>query len=138
MSNVPKSKRGENKLTVIIKAKDLYAYFLEITANEGVFEVNKKALTEDILHTAQNIYINCFIGNKTYVNSKESYYRRWTFQQNAIAGCEKLVALINLAYSIFKLRYKRIKYMVGITLDEKDLITKWRDFDKERYKEFWQ
>ena len=136
MSNVPKSKRGECKLDVIIKAKDLYVYFMQITANEGVFDASMTHLTESILETAQKIYINCFVGNKTYVNSHESYLRRWTFQQNAIAGCEKLHALVNLAYSVFKLRYKRLNYMVKLIFNEKDLISKWRDSDRERYEEF--
>ena len=54
--SVLKNKRGEQKLEVLMRAKDLMEYILIITQNDKTFKPVYQALTTDIIQCAERIY----------------------------------------------------------------------------------
>ena len=61
--SVVASKRGHSKFEPVIKAQIVAKHILIITKNEKIFDVAYKALTEDIIHSAEHIYIFSFTAN---------------------------------------------------------------------------
>ena len=57
------SKRGEQKLNVLISAKNLVEYILTITKNEKVFKPTYQAVTTDIIACAERIYTYLYTAN---------------------------------------------------------------------------
>jgi hypothetical protein len=60
---------------------------------------------------------------------------RRRLQQRAARNCNRLLALIGMAKSIFHLRDKRIKYWTGKILTVRAMIRKWSESDDKRYSE---
>ena len=66
--SVPAGEREEGKFTLPIKAEYLARYTLTITANEKVFSPEyRRSVTDDIVETAKNIYLNIREANDTVV-----------------------------------------------------------------------
>ena len=138
MSSVLKAKRGETKFDILIKARMLCKYTLEITTNENVFDPRyKTVLTDNIDKLALDIYINLFEANnidirKTNPNLKQDYELRRLLVTKAIRNCYNLLALIQLAKPIFHLKSKRIEYWGQMVIDVRDMARKLRSSDKDR------
>lgn len=138
MSSVLKAKRGETKFDILIKARMLCKYTLEITTNENVFDPRyKTVLTDNIDKLALDIYINLFEANnidirKTNPNLKQDYELRRLLVTKAIRNCYNLLALIQLAKPIFHLKSKRIEYWGQMVIDVRDMARKLRNSDKDR------
>lgn len=134
--SVPKSQRSMSKLEAILAAKKLCEYTLQITANRNVFTEKYDALVKSINDTVQKIYINAFSANNIYVHDKISCLKRIDLQSNSILCCDELLALMDLAYSVFHLRMKRVDYWCSLVVNAKQLLKSWRKSDKERNKNY--
>lgn len=118
--SVLKEKRGEQKLGVLVKAKTLMEYILEITKNDKTFAPAYEALTLDIIHCAEDIYINLYSANEVYL-SKSNIELRKEYQNIAQAKCGTLLALLDLAQGLNHFPTKKIRYVNKIINgDEKD------------------
>ncbi len=136
--SVPEGKRGESKLEIFVKAKDLATYTVKICCNENVFLPKyQNALTNDIIRSAKDIYVWCWSANNIRVVDKDRYKERSDLQRKAHRECNNLLALIQIAGTVFHLRNKRLKYWGTKILDVRNMITKWYENDKIRYKEYW-
>lgn len=134
MSNVPEYKRKPSKLKAEIKARTLAAYTAQICSNEKVFSQKyQQLLTLEIVREAKDIFLNCYAANKTYVSDAITAEERLTLQVKALTGCKKLLPLIELAYKVYHLDVKRIEYWTRITMECRELISKWHESDVERY-----
>jgi hypothetical protein len=68
--SVPVGERRESRMEVFIQALDLVTYTLRITKNEKVFLPEYKGqVTEDIIETAKNIYIDAWEANNVRVDT---------------------------------------------------------------------
>ena len=132
--SVPASLRSESKLEVIIQARSLASYTINITKNQKTFppEYNN-GITNNIIETATNIYMNCWTANNIYVDSIEDMQERLWLQEKACNDCNNLLALIQLAQPIFHLKTKRIKFWGSKTIEVRNKIRKWNESDKKRY-----
>ena len=103
--SVPQSLRCESKLDVIIKARSLASYTIQITKNPKTFppEYNN-GITNRIIESATKIYMNCWTANNIYVKSVEDLQERLWLQETACLECNNLLALIQLAQSTFHLK----------------------------------
>lgn len=130
--SVPASLRSESKLEVIIQARSLASYTINITKNQKTFppEYNN-GITNNIIETATNIYMNCWTANNIYVNSVEDMQERLWLQEKACNDCNNLLALIQLAQPIFHLKTKRIKFWGSKTIEVRNKIRKWNESDKK-------
>lgn len=133
--SVPESQRGKGKFDVIINALYLAQYTITITKNKNVFlKEYQSALTDDLIRSAKDIYINAWKANNIRVTSQEDWKERKHLQELSILECNSLLAMIQLAKKIFHLKSKRIKYWGELTIRARDGIRAWKESDTKRYK----
>ena len=75
--SVPVNERSHGKLEACVKAKELSAYTIKITANPKVFKPEyQRALTDRIVETALEVHMLSWSANNVLVNSVEDMQRR--------------------------------------------------------------
>lgn len=143
--SVPEGKRGEGKFTVLVNAQMLCIYTIKICTNKNVFLLEyQNALTDDIIRTAKNIFIDCWTANNIRITkeneneadrqrNEERKKMRRKLQERAMLNCNNLLALMQIAQSLFHLKLKRIKYWGGRTLETRAMIKAWMESDSKRY-----
>lgn len=133
--SIPESQRGEGRFAVLIKAQQLAIYTIKICCNKNVFLPEyQSALTDDIIRTAKNIFIRCWTANNIRVGSDgEKRRERRRLQEQAANDCNNLLALMQMAQTLFHLKLKRIKYWGQNTLEVRGLIRGWIESDTKRY-----
>lgn len=132
--SVPEGERSQSKLTVIILARSLATYTIQITKNQNVFlpEYNN-GITNDIISCAKSIYMDCWTANNIYVKTKEDWEERDRLQKQSALNCNNLLALMQLAQEVFHLKKKRIKYWGEKTITVRNKIRSWNESDSKRY-----
>lgn len=134
--NVPDTPQNR-QLNAVWYARELAVYTIQICKNKKVFLPEyQSALTDDIIRTAKDIYINAWTANNIRVtekNKKELWAWRSKLQRQAILDCNNLLAQIGLAYPLFHLKGKRVEYWSEQTVKVRNYIKKWRESDIERY-----
>jgi hypothetical protein len=137
--SVPVGERDEGRFTLAVKAEYLARYTIEITANENVFLPEyRRAVTDDIISTAKNIYLGIREANDVTVRVGTVFHlgdfrERNRLQREALRNCKRLLYLIDLAHRIFHLSTKRVKYWGKIVKNVKDRVHGWIDDDANRY-----
>lgn len=133
--SVPESQRGKGKFDVIINALYLAQYTITITKNKNIFLPEyQSALTDDLIRSAKDIYINAWKANNIRVTSQEDWEERKHLQELSVLECNSLLATIQLAKKVFHLKSKRIKYWGELTIKARDGIRAWKESDTKRYK----
>lgn len=134
--NVPDTPQNR-QLNAVWYARELAVYTIQICKNKKVFLPEyQSALTDDIIRTAKDIYINAWTANNIRVtekNKKELWAWRSKLQRQAILDCNNLLAQIGLAHPLFYLKGKRVEYWSEQTVKVRNYIKKWRESDIERY-----
>lgn len=131
---VVESERSQSKLETIVKALDLATYTIRITNNPKVFLPEyRSSLTDDIIRTAKDIYIDAWTANNVLVKTAEDWKVRKALQERAARNCNNLLALMGLAKSVFHLKSKCIKYWGEKTLEVRKYLRDWKDGDNKRY-----
>ena len=135
--SVPVNQRTHGKLETLVKARTLCVHTLTVTKNENLFPPAYKAtVTDKIVNLSIDIFVHCFSANDVYVNSHEDYMQRIMLQEQAAAECDALLALIQIAKSLFHLDSRKVKYWAELAIEAKKLIKAWKDSDSKRYKEY--
>ena len=133
--SVPESQRGKGKFDVIINALYLAQYTITITKNKNIFLPEyQSALTDDLIRSAKDIYINAWKANNIRVTSQEDWKERKHLQELSILECNSLLATMQLAKKVFHLKSKRTKYWGELTIKARDGIRAWKESDTKRYK----
>lgn len=132
---VPESKRGTGKFDVLIKANDLTVYTIRITKNPKNFAPEyQTALTDDIIRTAKDIYVKCWTANNIKVGEDaEKWKERKRLQEEAARDCNNLLALMQIAKTLFHLETRRVKHWGKKTIEVRNRIRDWKDGDSRRY-----
>jgi len=137
--SVPEGERTEGKFHLGIKAEELVRYTLTITANDKVFVPDyQRALTDDIIEQAKNAYIFIRGANDVVVRmgtpfQEEDWLKREALQKDAIACLRRLLYLIDLAYRVFHLSGKRVKYWSAMIIYVRKKAESWMESDRRRY-----
>lgn len=133
--SVPEGQRGKGKFTVPTKANMLSIYTVKICCNKKVFLPEyQHALTDDIIRTAKDIFIHCWTANNIRVGKDEEKRKeRRRLQEQAANDCNNLLALMQMAQTLFHLKLKRIKYWGERTIEVRTLIRSWIESDTKRY-----
>lgn len=132
--SVPEGQRTEGKFALLIKAEELARYTLVITANENIFlPAYQRALTDDIITQAKNAYLFISDANDIHVTTKLDLRERADLQMRAIRCLRRLLRLIDLAYRIFHLTGKRVKYWGSMVIDVRNRTQAWMRSDANRY-----
>ncbi len=137
--SVPVGERSEGRFSLLIKAEYLTRYTILITSNEKVFApAYQRALTDDIIDTAKNIYLDLREANDISVRAgtefhRFDYHERNRLQREAFRKTKRLLYLIDLAHRIFHLSSKRVKYWAELVIEVKDRVHGWIESDDQRY-----
>lgn len=116
-------------------AKDLAIHTIKICRNQNIFLPEyQTALTDDIIRAAKDIYIHAWRANNVKVdNDPEKWMIRKRLQELAANECNGLLAMIQLAKTLFHLKSQKVKYWGELTIKTRNYIQKWKDGDEERY-----
>lgn len=126
---------GTKSLYACDKARELAVHTIKICKNENIFLPEYKgAITEDLIKTAKDIFCDAWAANNVMVGkSPEKWRQRQLLQERSAAGCNRMLALIGLAKSLFHLRGSKVKYWSQLVIDTRSLIRKWQEADSKRY-----
>lgn len=141
--SVPEGQRGEGKFDTLVKANALAIYTIKICNNKNVFLPEyQNALTNDIIRTAKNIFIYSWTENNILIQKsdpvdriKEKWKERRRLQEKAALECNNLLAMMQMAQTLFHLKTKRIKYWGSKTIEVRNKIRSWIEADTKRYTE---
>ena len=101
--SVVKSKRGEGKLVVITKARELAEYTLRICANENSFPKRYRwCLTNKIVDSAMTIHNSANMANSIYIYDENDYALRKRYQTIALAETYALLGMIDIAFKVYR------------------------------------
>lgn len=133
--SVIKAKRSEGKLQVLIQANNLCVYTVQICKNEKYFPKRDRwIMTQHIVHEALDVL--CCIKRANAVNVatwEDSKYRR-AQQVEAYSHAEALLTLLDVAYITLCIESQRIEFWTGQIISVENLLKKWRESDRKRYK----
>ena len=138
MSNVHASDRKPSEpLQAAIETRDLAMYTIQITSNEKVFiPAYKTAMVDKLVGTAIDIHTACWAANNIRVQSKEELEARLHCQTEAVRHCNKMLALIDIAWKLYHLAGRRVQYWTRKTVNARNLIRAWKKSDMKRYAEY--
>ncbi len=131
---VPKTKRSEGQLTVLVKANDLATYTIKICSNEENFPKRYRwCITDKLVDSALEINNNIVMANSVRVLDKEDAALRKKFQNKAIAASYALLSMVDIAYRTFGIKSSRIEHWTGLVLEVQNYLRNWKKSDAERY-----
>ena len=132
--NVPDT-QANRQLEACEKAMNLALHTIKICSNKKIFTVEyQEALTNDIIRCAKDIYIYAWNGNNIYVRPDNGRWKdRERYQLAAIAKCNEMLALINIARRLFHLKGKKVRYWTRLTIDARMMIRKWHEAGVKQY-----
>lgn len=133
--SVIKAKRSEGKLQVLIQANNLCVYTVQICKNEKYFPKRDRwIMTQHIVHEALDILCCIKRANAVNVATWEDYKYRRAQQVEAYSHAEALLTLLDVAYITLCIESQRIEFWTGQIISVENLLKKWRESDRKRYK----
>lgn len=92
------------------------------------------ALTNDIIHTAKEIFTKAWTANNIRVGDEpRNWLERKKLQQEAARECNNLLAFIQMAKPLYHLTSKRVKYWGQKTIEVRQALRDWNAGDTKRY-----
>lgn len=133
--SVRKGDRGEGKLQVLNKARELKKYSLTIVKSEKNFPKSTRWLyASPIVNEVREACICIRHANSVYVTTEDEYNYRRMEQVKAHAHLDALLDLIDDAYDAGYISGKQVEYWTGLILYTDDLLKAWIKSDKEKHK----
>ena len=133
--SVRKGDRGEGKLQVLNKARELKKYSLTIVKSEKNFPKSTRWLyASPIVNEVREACICIRQANSVYVTTEDEYNYRRMEQVKAHAHLDALLDLIDDAYDAGYISGKQVEYWTGLILNTDDLLKAWIKSDKEKHK----
>lgn len=134
--SVPVHKRCENKLEVIVQARELAYYTLKILKNENNFDpAFRFSMRQDLEWYAKAIHADVFRANDILVKTREDAERRSKLQRTAAENCNLFLASLDLAQRVYHSDGDRMENWTKQIVNVRSLIRKWAASDAERFKE---
>lgn len=123
-------KSKEKEMQVIIKAKELSFYTLEITSNCKTYPKKFRfTLVDRMQRKSFDIYERLLEANRVRIENK---VLRYDLQSNAITYCEELLYYIEMSMRLNIITPKRAEYWSSLVSDVKHMTLAWRKRDKDR------
>ena len=133
--SVRKGDRGEGKLQVLNKSRELKKYSLTIVKSEKNFPKSTRWLyASPIVNEVREACICIRHANSVYVTTEDEYNYRRMEQVKAHAHLDALLDLIDDAYDAGYISGKQVEYWTGLILNTDDLLKAWIKSDKEKHK----
>lgn len=117
--SVPKSKRKQSELDVLVEADTLATYTIKLCTNEKKFPKRYRwCITQQIVSAAVSVAKYTSMANAIVANTEDSFWLRQSYQQHAIAEIDGLLTMMDISYRTFsslrnqsdtqKINYKRV------------------------------
>ena len=133
--SVPKGKRTEGKLQVLVELQALCTYTIQICKNEKNFPKRDRwILTQHIVKLAVEAYTLARKANAVRVMTMEDYKLRRSYQIQCKSSLEALLGLIDIAYMALGLDGQRVEFWTKSVMSAEDKLAAWRSGDRKRYK----
>lgn len=133
--SVIKAKRSEGKLEILTQANNLCVYTVQICKNEKYFPKRDRwIMTQHIVHEALDVLCCVKRANAVNVATWEDYTYRRAQQVEAYSHAEALLTLLDVAYCTLSIEKDRIEFWTGQIISVENLLKKWRESDRKRYK----
>lgn len=133
--SVPKGKRTEGKLQVLVELQALCAYTIQICKNEKNFPKRDRwILTQHIVKLAIEAYTFARKANAVRVMTMDDYKLRRSYQIQCKSSLEALLGLIDIAYMALGLDGQRVEFWTKSVISAEDKLAAWRSGDRKRYK----
>ena len=133
--SVPKGKRTEGKLQVLVELQALCAYTIQICKNEKNFPKRDRwILTQHIVKLAIEAYTFARKANAVRVMTMDDYKLRRSYQIQCKSSLEALLGLIDIAYMALGLDGQRVEFWTKSVMSAEDKLAAWRSGDRKRYK----
>lgn len=131
---VRKSERGENLLTVFVKASDLLAYTIRTVCNEKYFRQRYRYETgTPCVDLARQIMHSVTFADMIVVSDQVSKDARTAYQKAALQYCEALKAEITMITLHFGLSAEKAKTWIDKIDQWRESCVAWIRADKKRY-----
>ena len=131
--SVRKGDRGEGKLQVLNKARELKRYSLARLKNEKTFPNSTRWLyASPIAAEVREACICIRRANATYVTCEEEHKYRHMEQVKAHAHLDAMLDLIDDAYDARYISGDQVEYWTGLILQTDDLLKAWIKSDKQK------
>ena len=115
------------------QARSLSVHTIRICANPKIFDDKYQHITARIVDPSMRISQSAWAANNVLVKCADDWKLRKSYQQDAARSCNLLLSLIDLAKSLYHLRYKKVKYWAAMTIEVRGLLRKWCEADQKRY-----
>ena len=133
--SVPKGKRTEGKLQVLVELQALSTYTIQICKNEKNFPKRDRwILTQHIVKLAIEAYMLARKANAVRVMTMDDYKLRRSYQIQCKSSLEALLGLIDIAYMALGLDGQRVEFWTKSVISAEDKLAAWRSSDRKRYK----
>ena len=133
--SVPKGKRTEGKLQVLVELQALCTYTIQICKNEKSFPKRDRwILTQHIVKLAVEAYTLARKANAVRVMTMDDYKLRRSYQIQCKSSLEALLGLIDIAYMALQLDGQRVEFWTKSVMSAEDKLAAWRSGDRKRYK----
>lgn len=133
--SVIKAKRSEGKLEILTQANNLAVYTVQICKNEKYFPKRDRwIMTQHIVREALDVLTCIKRANAVNVATWDDYRYRRAQQVEAYSHAEALLTLLDVAYLTLSIESARIEFWTGQIISTENLLKKWRESDRKRYK----
>lgn len=133
---VRKNQRSTSRFETLDKALELVTYTTNIIDNDKIFDKKHQRTIDRISEEVTMIYHFCRVANNIRVNDykaeTEKVIQRIKLESEALELCEALLTDIMISHKLFHLKASRVRYWTKMTVDTKEMITKWRESEKKR------
>jgi len=127
--------RGEQKLQVLNKARELKEYSLGLVKNDKVFPKSTRWLyASPIAQEIRKAVVAIRHANSINVTMTEEYVERRLCQDRAYAHLEALFDLVDDAYQARYISDDRCEFWAGNIDGVQKLLKAWMRSDRERYR----
>ncbi len=134
--SVPKGKRTESKLQVLVELQTLCVYTIQICKNEKNFPKRDRwILTQHIVKAATDAYALARKANAVRVVTMEDYKYRRGCQVECKSCLEALLGMIDIAYISLNLESERVEFWTRQVISAEEKLSAWRSADRKRYRE---
>jgi uncharacterized Fe-S center protein len=128
------SERSQGDLDVIVKAKQMAAHTVEITNNTNYFPKRyRMTITDKIVNKSFEIFMLLYEANEIYPRNKRDFEDRQRNQRRAMACCRTLVAMIDIAKTLFHLPDDKVKYWTRLVVEVRYMTAAWYKKELDRF-----
>lgn len=132
--SVRANERSQGDLDVIIKAKQMAVHTVEITNNTNYFPKRYRlTITDKIVNKSIEIFMLLYEANEIYPRNKKDFEDRQHNQRRAMACCRTLVAMIDVAKTLFHLPPDKVSYWTKLIVEVRYMTAAWYKKEHDRF-----